>query len=37
MLKMMVPEKIKKGHDVQTVINKYEGWVNTLERDYNEK
>ena len=37
MLKAMVPGKVKKGMDVQNMINKWEGLIHTLERDYNEK
>ena len=37
MLKTVVPGKIKKNEDVQTKINKWEGHVNALSRDYNEK
>ena len=37
MLRLMVPGKIKKGQDFQTHVRKWEGWVNKLERDYNEK
>ena len=33
MLKTVVPGKIKKGEDVQTRINKWEGHVNALKRD----
>ena len=37
MLRVMVPDKIKKGQDFQTHVSKWEGWVNKLERDYKEK
>ena len=37
MLKVMVPGKVKKGMDVPNMINKWEGLIHTLERDYNEK
>ena len=33
----MVPGKLKKGQDVQASINKWEGWINMLERDRKEK
>ena len=36
MLKVMVPGKIGKGEDVLTKINKWENWVNQLQRDYGE-
>ena len=36
MLKVVVPGKAKKGEDVQTRINKWEGHLNALKRDYNE-
>ena len=36
MLKTMIPGKIKKGDDVQAKINKWEGHVNALQRDYKE-
>ena len=37
MLKVIVPGKIEKGQDIQTVVNRWEGWINTFERDYREK
>ena len=36
MLKTVVPGRIKKGEDVQAKINKWEGYVNALQRDYKE-
>ena len=36
MLKVMNPGKILKGRDIQACINKWEGYMNTLERDYKE-
>ena len=36
MLKTVMPGKIKKGEDVQAQINKWEGHVNALQRDYKE-
>lgn len=36
MLKTVMPGKIKKGDDVQAHINKWEGYVNALQRDYKE-
>ena len=36
MLRVMNPGKVQKGQDVQTFINKWEGMVNALERDYHE-
>ena len=37
MLKVMAPGKIKKGDDVVAQLNRWEGMMNTLERDYGEK
>ena len=37
MLRVMVPGKVKKGEDVQGFISKWEGLMNTLERDYGEQ
>ena len=37
MLKAMMPPKITKGQDVHTQINKWEGLLNILERDYREQ
>ena len=36
MLKVMNPGKILKGRDIQACINKWEGYMNMLERDYKE-
>ena len=36
MLKVTNPGKILKGRDIQTCINKWEGYMNTLVRDYKE-
>jgi hypothetical protein len=37
MLKIMLPGKIKKGQDIQQQVNKWEGWISTIERDYEQK
>ena len=36
MMKVMLPPKIGKNHDVQSHINRWEGWVHTLKRDFKE-
>ena len=36
MLKVMLPPKIGKNQDVHAQVNKWEGLINTLERDYKE-
>ena len=36
MMKVMMPPEIGKKQDVQTMINRWEGLVNILERDYKE-
>jgi hypothetical protein len=37
MLRVMNPGKVPKGQDVQTFINRWEGHINSLERDYKEE
>ena len=36
MLKVMMPPKIGKQPEVHVTVNKWEGWVRVLERDYKE-